>query len=213
VVIYVSPKKTKFNLHENLLCDKGEYFRTVFRSGFKEAQERTLNMPDDSVEAFEYFVDFIYAMKFALPPPESEVIMGVYFELYTLSSKFCIGTLQDIVIDTILQYFRDCRYKSPYLRPVYVQFIYDNTFHTSKMRDLAAQLTLINGISSTYGVYGGSAAPIWDNLLKTNAELAFDVLKTIRPWAPKATELPISFASPCQFHVHKSLFIGHCRGI
>jgi hypothetical protein len=89
--------------------------------------------------------------------------------------------LEDFVIDTILQYFRDCRLKSPYLRRVYVQFIYDNIFHTSKMRDFATQLTLINGISSTYGVYSGSAPPNGENLLKINAELTFNVLETMRP--------------------------------
>ena len=58
VVIYVGPKKTKFSLHENLLCDKSEYFRRAFRSGFKEAQEKSLSMPEDSVDAFEYLVNF-----------------------------------------------------------------------------------------------------------------------------------------------------------
>ena len=135
--------------------------------------------------------------------------MGVYFELYILSSKLCIDTLQNVVVDTII---RGCDFKSPYLRPSHVRFIYENTTPTSKMRDLVAQLTLFNGISGVHGIYGGSANPAWDDLLRKNAELAFDILKIMRPWAPKATDLSISFATPCHFHVHTSQLIGLCRG-
>lgn len=212
MVIYVGPKKTKFNLHENLLCDKSEYFRTAFRSSFKEAEEKTLSMPEDSVDAFEYLVNFLYAPKFTLQAPESEFMMGVYFELYILSSKLCIDTLQNAVIDTMLRFFRAYNFKSPYLRPAHVQFIYENTTPTSKMRDLVAQLTILNGISGVHGIYGGSASSAWDGLLQTNAELAFDILKIMRPWAPKATDLSISFDTPCLFHAHTSQFIGLCRG-
>jgi hypothetical protein len=213
VAIYVGPKKTKFALHENLLCDKSEYFKTAFRSSFKEAEEKTLSMPEDSVEAFEYFVNFLYAPKFNLQPPESESTMGVYFELYILSSKLCIDTLQNVVIDTILRFFRACNFKSPYLRPTHVRFIYENTTPTSKMRGLVAQLTLFNGVSGVHGIYGGgSASSAWDDLLQTHAELAFDILKIMRPWAPKPTELSISFDTPCLFHVHTSQSRGPCRG-
>jgi hypothetical protein len=107
VAIYVGPKKTKFNLHENLLCDKSEYFKTAFRSGFKETQEKTLSIPEDSVDTFEYLVNFFYSPKFTLQPPESEFVMGVYFELYILASKLCIDTLQNVVINTLLHFFRE----------------------------------------------------------------------------------------------------------
>lgn len=60
VVIYVGPKKTKYNLHENLLCDKSDFFKTAFRSGFKETEAKTLSMPEDSVDAFDYLVNFLY---------------------------------------------------------------------------------------------------------------------------------------------------------
>jgi hypothetical protein len=212
VVIYVGPKKTKYNLHENLLCDKSDFFKTAFRSGFKETEGKTLSMTEDSVDAFDYFVNFLYAPKFTLQPPESEFEMGVYFELYILSSKLCIDALQNVVTDTILNFFRGCNFKSPYLRPSHVRFIYENTIPTSKMRDLVAQLTLFNGISGVHGVYGGSANPAWDDLLQKNAELTFDILKIMRAWAPKATDLSISFATPCHFHVHTSQLRGLCRG-
>jgi hypothetical protein len=212
VVIYVGPKKTKFTLHENLLCDKSEYFKMAFRSSFKEAEEKTLSMPEDSVEAFEYFVSFLYAPKFTFHPPESESMMGVYFELYILSSKLCIDTLQNVVVDTILRFFRACDFKSPYLRPSHVRFIYENTTPTSKMRGLVAQLTLFNGVSGVHGTYGGPASSAWDGLLQTNAELSFDILKIMRPWAPKATDLSISFDTLCHFHVHTSQSRGLCRG-
>jgi hypothetical protein len=212
VIIYVGPKNTKFNLHENLLCNKSSYFRAAFRSGFTESEEKTMRMPEDSVDAFEYLVNFLYAPRFTLQPPESEFVMGVYFELYILSSKLCIDALQNVVIDTILQFFRGCNFKSPYLRPSHIQFIYENTIPTSKMRDLAAQLTLLNGVSGVHGIYRGSVDPSWDGLLQKNAELAFDIIKEIRPWAPKASDLSISFATPCHFHDHTSKARGMCRG-
>jgi hypothetical protein len=150
VIIYVGPKNTKFNLHENLLYNKSSYFKAAFKSSFTESEEKTMRIPKNSVDTFEYFMNFLYVPKFTFQPPKSEFMMGVYFELYILSSKLCIDAFQNVVINTILRFFRGCNFKSPYLRPSHVQFIYENTMPTSKMRDLAAQLTLLNGLSGGY---------------------------------------------------------------
>ena len=58
--IYVGPTKKLFRVHKAVFCDKIPYFDKMFSGGFKEALEHSATFPEDSPEAFEVVVEWVY---------------------------------------------------------------------------------------------------------------------------------------------------------
>ncbi|KAK4692430.1 hypothetical protein P7C71_g4777, partial [Lecanoromycetidae sp. Uapishka_2] len=55
VDIVVGPAKKVFKIHKEILCSASTYFRAALNGGFKEAEEQTVELPDDKVKVFKYF--------------------------------------------------------------------------------------------------------------------------------------------------------------
>jgi hypothetical protein len=50
-------KEKVWFLNEALLCERCDYFKKAFRSGFAEARAGIMRMPEDDPEVFGDFVD------------------------------------------------------------------------------------------------------------------------------------------------------------
>ena len=59
VKIFVGPDRKLWVLPEQLLCDRVEYFKSAFQSGFQESNEKFLELPEDCPVAFAYIIDRI----------------------------------------------------------------------------------------------------------------------------------------------------------
>ncbi|KAF2806168.1 uncharacterized protein BDZ99DRAFT_91315 [Mytilinidion resinicola] len=53
VVLTVGPEKKPYNIYRELLCQHSRYFRNMFKGEFKEASEKSTNLPDTSCETIE----------------------------------------------------------------------------------------------------------------------------------------------------------------
>jgi hypothetical protein len=74
VKIYVGPERKLWCLNEELLCDRVPFFKSAFKSGWKEGKSKVMELPDDDPEAFGYLVDWVYTKGLkcklcASPPP------------------------------------------------------------------------------------------------------------------------------------------------
>jgi len=52
VKVFVGPERKLFNLHEDLLCNRSEYFRSAFKGSFKEGSEKEIDLEEEDSEAF-----------------------------------------------------------------------------------------------------------------------------------------------------------------
>lgn len=60
MIIYVGSGKEVFKLSKNLLCYISPFFRAAFEGEFKEGKERTMELLEDNVEAFDHVVSYMY---------------------------------------------------------------------------------------------------------------------------------------------------------
>jgi len=44
VKIFVGEERKLFYLHQELICDRSEYFRAAFKGGFRESKDKTMNL-------------------------------------------------------------------------------------------------------------------------------------------------------------------------
>jgi len=60
VKVFAGLKRKQWILHEDLRCDRSEFFKKAFRGGFQETSEKEIYLKDGNTLAFGYLVDWIY---------------------------------------------------------------------------------------------------------------------------------------------------------
>lgn len=105
VHLFVGPKRKRFHVHKDLLCDRSEYFRAMFECGYIETQNKEVFLTDETASAVELFITWIYGTALRGPVDANE--SSAYLGLLVLSEKFLIEQLHNECIDLIRAYFRD----------------------------------------------------------------------------------------------------------
>ena len=72
VTIFVGKSKRPFYLHLDLLCDASPFFKAAFAGNFKEASEKTMQLPDVRESTFELFADWLYYQRYEMLPGEDD---------------------------------------------------------------------------------------------------------------------------------------------
>jgi len=67
VTILVGPQKDTFNIPKDVLCHHSRYFDCCLNGAFKEARENQVILEEDSVEAFQLIIHWIFTGNLALP--------------------------------------------------------------------------------------------------------------------------------------------------
>jgi BTB/POZ domain len=158
VTLVVGAEKKIYVIHKKLLCDRSVYFSKAFQGRFKEASEGRMELPNDTVAAFDCLITWLYWGNMP-PQPNFKGAAGqkchafsrtVLYPAYILAEKLCLPEMSNRVMDTIqeVQYvntissflsikadwhpFRDRYQILPESEDI--QFVYDNTSETSKLR-------------------------------------------------------------------------------
>lgn len=154
VKILVGPEKKEWTLNEEFLCDKVEYFKAAFQSGFKETEEKWLELPEDSSEMFRLFVAWIYTgqitcdectgrdvrSEWGVSNPETDGKHDLtYFGLWVFGDK--IGPTQ-LAIDALERCKMCLRYNGLVVSAEGVKFVYSNTNERSPLRELVVNATV-----------------------------------------------------------------------
>jgi hypothetical protein len=119
VKIYVGPERKLWSLNEELLCDRVPFFKSAFKSGWKEGKSKVMELPDDDPEAFGYLVDWVYTKGLkcklcASPPPghgvEPDTASHVdaahelqWLKLWVLADRMNLTKLGDDALDMHLR--------------------------------------------------------------------------------------------------------------
>jgi hypothetical protein len=101
VKLYVGPERKKVTVHKKLLCDRCHYFKAAFTTGFKEAQDNTMEMPEDDPVVVQLMVDFIYRGQSLRREVDSVEKLIQLKKAYYLAEKICYTKFMDELIDEI----------------------------------------------------------------------------------------------------------------
>ena len=104
VDIFIGLKRRTFHLHEDLLCDRSDYFKVTFQGEFIEADSKELYLPDDNDASFELFVNWLYGGNLKRPSKDDD--LQAHFGLLALAEKIMIEHLRNLAIDHIRDYYR-----------------------------------------------------------------------------------------------------------
>jgi hypothetical protein len=69
VKVYVGEVKKLWYIHEDLLCERSEYFKKAFQGGFKEGYEKEIYLTELDPKAFGQFVDWVYGAPLQVTVP------------------------------------------------------------------------------------------------------------------------------------------------
>lgn len=186
VKIIVGPDQKLWVLPEQLLCDRVKYFKSAFQSGFRESDEKVLELPEDCPVAFAYIIDRI--LRDRQPPTKNfgenqEYRQMTWCKLYVLADKlgcsrlvdaerFCrleLWGLRDECIDTGKEML--------IISPAATKFLYDNTTDSAEMRQNLAEFLAERQMSKT--VLEASQLVRWLESATSHPKFHFNVMEQV----------------------------------
>ena len=189
VNVYIGPKRKKYHLHKDLLCNRSTFFENALIGGFKEEEECALCLPDDDVGAFVLFVQWIYGAP--LTKATSVETVRTLLALYVMAEKFCMEVLKNCAMDLIRPFYGPLGKLPP---AEHIAYVYSNTPDSSPMRRFITNLV-------TY------------DLFSARVEMPLDVLDLMRKGGDFAADFALatlqnpgdpSGGKKCAWHEHIS---------
>lgn len=149
VNLLVGPKRKEFTIHKKLLMERSDYFAKAFGSGFKEAKDNSMHLPEDDSDAVDMLVNYVYRNQ--LPPfspgesdtdlEESEGYVDKLYQLVFLAEKLCMNELANMAMDQI----QDIQYKTEKTtHNTKFEDIYSRTCTSSKLRLYVTAMVVYN---------------------------------------------------------------------
>ncbi|KFY10005.1 hypothetical protein V491_07847 [Pseudogymnoascus sp. VKM F-3775] len=81
VTVYVGPREKRYSIHKALLTSQSEYFEKALNGKFREADEQTIRLPEDSPDAFDLLIGWLYQNQIPVlgygPGPFDEFPRGI----------------------------------------------------------------------------------------------------------------------------------------
>jgi hypothetical protein len=135
LTLRVGPGKISYHVHQDLLFNTSNVFKTAFSGKFLESSDRSMDLPDDDVESVEQMAHWLYTKDLAIPKPvTAESTKQWYWQLAklnTLADKYEMTTLSNIIVDELFElHGKDI---IPPQMDV-ITYVYENTTEKSSFR-------------------------------------------------------------------------------
>ncbi|KAI6713799.1 hypothetical protein JHW43_003650 [Diplocarpon mali] len=178
VKVYVGASRTCWDLHENVICSKSEFFEKGFRGGFAEGFSKTMHLEEDDPAVFELFVDWLYG-----PPPsfctkahdkkESWRHLLRWYGLEVFADKIGVEGLAGWGRSE----YEECVSLITHYRPQAeeVVFVYEMCPETSMFRN-----HLVEKAMNAYLGWGFEDFEYWGEMMACNASFAEDVGRKLK---------------------------------
>ncbi|TGO19288.1 hypothetical protein BTUL_0005g01370 [Botrytis tulipae] len=143
VEVLVGSKKTSFELPKNLLSHYSPVFDRCFNGEFKEGNTQTMELPEDTVEDFEVFVDYIFHHSIADVLSiercgKAAVRRSISF--LSFADKYDLGDVSSAVYTTLRPAL--VHYRASVFEAEYIEIIFAVTKDGNCLRELVAQAAL-----------------------------------------------------------------------
>ena len=184
VDVYVGEDSTHWTLHERLLTYHSPYFSSIFYADDKKEEKKSrgnksYGLPDTDDYPFELLVGWLYSR--SIRPPKAEKELGPLLELYLLSERFEMKKLGLDVVDVVREFYHS---SSTYPSLRRVQYIYSETDEDNEMREM-----MVSSIARQLTT-GDKIPAHWASALKSNGQLAVDIIRAIQQWHIEERSIP-----------------------
>ncbi|EXJ60155.1 hypothetical protein A1O7_04307 [Cladophialophora yegresii CBS 114405] len=100
ITVSVGTEQVTYRAHKDILVDDSPFFTKMFDSGMAEAHTDHVQLPEDSPEAFEHFLSWIYFDE--PPPPVDYGNLTCALECWVPGDKLGMAKWQDSIISKIM---------------------------------------------------------------------------------------------------------------
>jgi hypothetical protein len=195
-----------FRVHKKFLCDKIPYFSKMFNGGFVEAKNNTASFPEDSPEAFDLLIEWVYTGVLRQHTyGAASVENWEFISFYTLAEKLCLPQLQDTAMDMM---------QASQLREGIILSILGMTLAYEKTQvGSGYRLYTLHSLFYSLGILRTDKELLkaWSNegvakMLNKCPDLAVDCLSMIRThFSQTPLKMPMDprMENACIFHSHK----------
>ncbi|KAK3672612.1 hypothetical protein LTR78_007424 [Recurvomyces mirabilis] len=146
--IEVGGSKQKWVLHENLLCTSSAFFRSAVKKEWDHDRMRTIPMPDDEVDVFQVYVQWLYQAKILVQQhnedPKSSRELHTLIKCYIFGEKIQDVVFQNVTIDSIFACVHREKDGTKWF-PTDADTVYDGTPEGSPLRTLIVDMFAYHG--------------------------------------------------------------------
>ena len=189
----MGPKEVEFGIHKSLLCHVSSYFQAALTGSFKEATEGVIHLPDEKLDIFKRFNEWLYTHVIISQEDISKPSWTPLLALYVFAEKRGIPSLQNSVIDAMIT----LRARTGSLPCLAVEYAWQNTSEKSGLHCLLVDL--YTHIKSKEGLR--------DKLDRLYAvkQFVLEVVVSFYEAKKDGTVLKMSdfWTNRCQYHIHQ----------
>lgn len=131
VELVVGKDKVSFTVHERPLCNAAGFFTKALQSGFKESQERRIELPEDDPLVVDCFTKWLYFNSYDLPSTP-RAGFALLIKLYIFADRCFADRLQEDIIRVLFHCYRE-GWTPP---PSAIQLVFEQAPETSPIRRL-----------------------------------------------------------------------------
>lgn len=214
VKIYVGAERKLWILPEALLCNHVEFFKSAFQSGFRESQDKVLELPEDDPMAFQLVLNDILGYRdqedsdIEIEHLDGYAIQLVYCKAYVLadkigrpdiSARMCSSFISCMLVLSVFQPAPP-RCVSPFA----VKFAYQNTSEQTELRrslTVVAVRILEKMVCATAKMFEE-----WNESASSHPGFLSDIMRYFRTIGSAPHQVPENFLyshTPCVIHQKK----------
>lgn len=144
--------RKSFTVHEDLVRKSSPFFEAALSRDWTEAKERTVKLPEHSARAFELYMNWLYSsqslvkVSWDLSHKVMEESWSDLLESYLLGEYLQDTNFKDTIIDSMLEWTKDCDFDSCHVPATFAAKIYEKTTFGSPLRSLLLDF-------SVYGIF------------------------------------------------------------
>ncbi|KAF4624291.1 hypothetical protein G7Y89_g13882 [Cudoniella acicularis] len=208
VDVFIGPNKRQFRIHKALLCNRVDYFKKMFSSGFIESEEGHATLPDEDPAIFSLFVEWLYGNGRLSPVDisKSTTSSGPVIDrikLYGFAERICLIELADYLMTNLISNLRHYE-RSPSKEGMKLAYV--ETRQGSPLRKYMANslyfIMKFDGEDTPW-----SSRALCDTLRASGADdLLFDLIQVTRKHEVDSKALKYSadprIGSKCRWHAH-----------
>jgi BTB/POZ domain len=144
VKISVGPRKVSWVVHQEVICQRSEFFRMAFTGGFQESEKKEMHLEEEDPRMFGHFVDWLYGKQLycskdhANPSEVTFKHVQEWLALYVFADKISLQALRDEALE---RYTVCAEGTLPCTNEILL--IYQNTVEQSSLRQHAVKALVV----------------------------------------------------------------------
>lgn len=147
MTIFVGSQKTRFDVHQDQLCEVSIFFKAAFTSHYKESLKKSIDLLEDDADTVDLFVQWLYKQQLnhlCHPADDGGEYLMQPIRLWIFADKYDIQSLKLYTLEKLLAHIPEEGSAAPSMDVV--EYAYRNTCRGSGIRILLAEwLVTYNG--------------------------------------------------------------------